>query len=233
MGDSPKRTTKVRKSQRGMRFRPVTLVFRLFSSTVKMSKEHSLVMDAFALRQFNNPSYAGSQIFFDPVEFEAKVNEAYEGGLPLVDGYAPFCKHIFVPNFCGAKCGYVPLSDEIVPLVRSGYEARTPQELPVLTQWVDAKDITAPVATHLDVILYSREQINNENTAMGRPISDSTAPWGIISIKTQMCGHELPMQPITMMRNALGKEEGGSGVKLDKVEYLNSVMFWSKHVPIK
>lgn len=33
------------------------------------------------------------------------------------------------------------------------------------------------------------------------------APWGIISVKGQLCDHELPMQPITMMRNALGAEE--------------------------
>ena len=31
-----------------------------------------------------------------------------------------------------------------------------------------------------------------------------TEPWGIISIKPQMVDYELPMNPITMMRNALG-----------------------------
>ena len=35
----------------------------------------------------------------------------------------------------------------------------------------------------------------------------STAPWGIISVKGQLCDFELPMQPITVMRNALGAEE--------------------------
>jgi hypothetical protein len=38
----------------------------------------------------------------------------------------------------------------------------------------------------------------------------SNAPWGIISVKGQLCDHELPMQPITMMRNALGAEEVGA-----------------------
>lgn len=46
--------------------------------------------------------------------------------------------------------------------------------------------------------------------------SKSDAPWGIVSIKPQDVNHELPMQPITMMRNALGKEHGGSGVPLDQ-----------------
>ena len=34
------------------------------------------------------------------------------------------------------------------------------------------------------------------------------------------------MTPITMLRNALGVEEGGSGVPLDREAYLRSVAFW-------
>ena len=39
-----------------------------------------------------------------PVDaFEAHVNDLFDGGsLALVDGYAPFCKHLFVPNFAGS-----------------------------------------------------------------------------------------------------------------------------------
>lgn len=59
------------------------------------------------------------------------------------------------------------------------------------------------------------------------------APWGIISIKSQHTDHELPMSPITMMRNCLGKEHGGSGVPLDRAEYMKSVEFWSKYAAIK
>ena len=40
---------------------------------------------------------------------------------------------------------------------------------------------------------------------------------------------ELPMQPITMMRNAHGAEYGGSGVELDLTAYQASVEFWSIH----
>ena len=91
----------------------------------------------------------------------------------------------------------------------------------------------APVAKYLDVILYSREQIQKETAAMGKDEDGETAPWGIISIKAQDVDYELPMQPITMMRNALGAEEGGSGVGLDRAKYTESVEFWSKHAPIK
>lgn len=40
------------------------------------------------------------------------------------------------------------------------------------------------------------------------------------------------MDPITMMRNALGAEEGGSGVKLDKEKYNESVEFWKENATI-
>ena len=96
---------------------------------------------------------------------------------------------------------------------------------------------TAPepaVAEFLDVILYSREQINKESEAMGKGKDlTETAPWGIISLKAQSVDYELPMQPITMMRNALGKEQGGSGVALERDKYKESVAFWTKYASIK
>ena len=38
---------------------------------------------------------------------------------------------------------------------------------------------------------------------------------------------------LQMMRNALGANEGGSGVVLKRAEYDASVAFWSKFAPIK
>jgi hypothetical protein len=88
-------------------------------------------------------------------------------------------------------------------------------------------------ASHLDIILYSREQITKENIAMGSTPPDTDAPWGIISVKAQDRDTELPMNPITVMRNALGEAEGGSGMPLDRVAYNESVEYWSQHAVIK
>jgi len=71
---------------------------------------------------------------------------------------------------------------------------------------------------------------------MGNPdkaASHEMAPWGIISVKAQDVNHELPMQPITMLRNALGREYGGSGVPLVKKGYLECVEFWSKNAVVR
>lgn len=62
------------------------------SDAVVAADNIDLVIDPFCVRQFNNPSYTGSQIVYDIGEFERIVNEYYRDGLkyPLVDGYAPF-----------------------------------------------------------------------------------------------------------------------------------------------
>lgn len=92
-------------------------------------------------------------------------------------------------------------------------------------------------AKFLDIILYSREQLVKEYEAMpskgaaaGGDLPD--APWGIISVKAQDEPFETPMQPITMLRNALGREEGGSGVPLDRAAYDKSVEYWETHATI-
>lgn len=141
-------------------------------------------------------------------------------------GYAPFCKHLFVPNFL-PHC-VVPVAEITEAnrhLLRTGYNARKPEELPVLERWFPAGSVPSRTAQYLDIILYSRGQIRKENAAMGLPPQATDAPWGIIGVKAQDEPRETPMQPITAMRNAL-LGEGGSGVPIDRSAYLASVAYW-------
>jgi Protein of unknown function (DUF3228) len=53
-----------------------------------------------------------------------------------------------------------------------------------------------------------------------------------LSLPGHVCHRfETPMQPITVMRNAL-ISEGGSGVAIDRAAYDRSVEYWSKHAPV-
>jgi hypothetical protein len=97
------------------------------------TSKHDLVVDDFCLRQFSL-EYGGSRITMAPAEFEAKVNEYYQANLTLADGYAPFCKHVFMPNFAGLTAGTAPITPGNEHLLRSVYEARTEQELPVMVR---------------------------------------------------------------------------------------------------
>lgn len=68
---------------------------------------------------------------------------------------------------------------------------------------------------------------------MSDPHKDIDYEWGIVSVKPQDTDCETPMQPITIMRNSLGKAEGGSGVSIDPIKYRESVDFWKKHAILK
>jgi len=151
-------------------------------------------------------------------DFERHLN-AHE---PLLDlpGYAPFCRLHVHRNWTSTRCLTVPVTDANRHLLRSGYEARNRDELPVLVRWFEG--LQAPVADYLIPILYSRAQLAKE----GSPVD---ADWGVVGCLYTDAPVETPMTPITMMRNALGVAEGGSGVPLDANAYRRSVEYWSSH----
>jgi Protein of unknown function (DUF3228) len=95
-------------------------------------------------------------------EFEHIVNARYQES-SLKEGYAPFCKHLFILNdFTQAKVNVLKITTENEMHVRSCYEARNEKELPVLQRYFPRaliKEDDLPVAKYLDLILYSREQI--------------------------------------------------------------------------
>jgi len=135
------------------------------------------------------------------------------------------------PLLSGLKVGTVPITSENKNMIVSDYVARTSAELPVLARWIPRTSLPSiPDAMYLDLILYHYDQIVKESEAMNKPPPANKYDWAIISIKAQLVNHELPMDPITMMRNALGKQEGGSGVPLQQEKYLQSVDFWKNHV---
>ena len=151
-------------------------------------------------------------------EFEQRLN--IEAPLKVLDGYAPFCKLHVHRNWTSTRCLTVPVTDANRHLLRSGYEARTKAELPVLVRWFEG--VESPVANYLVVILYDREQLAKEGESID-------ADWGIVGCLYTMEPEEIPMAPITMMRNALGVEEGGSGVPLDREAYRRAVAFWENN----
>ena len=153
-----------------------------------------------------------------PEQFERHLNQ--HPPLRVLDGYAPFCKLHVHRNWTSTRCLTVPVTEANRHLLRSAYEARAQEELPVLVRWFEG--VQPPVADYLVVILYSRGQLAKE----GSPIE---AEWGVVGCLYTATPEEIPMAPITMMRNALGVEEGGSGVPLDHDAYRRAVEFWDNN----
>ena len=179
------------------------------TSAIMASTTKNLVVDPFCYRQFQqyeqSKTYGGTVFSLSREKFEQIVNERYNTE-NLQDGYAPFCKHIFLINdFTGSdgKANTLPVKGN-EHLIRSEYAARNIKEVPVLQRFIPLDAVVGgieklPVAKYLDLILYSREQIQKENASMNKGKTEEeeneTAPWGIVSIKAQDEDFELPMNP--------------------------------------
>lgn len=182
------------------------------------------VVSDFAKRNFDATKHAPA-IPQTLEEFEKWLNA--ERPLFVRDGYAPFCKLRFYYNNTKAKAGVISLEGEnagFQPFIQTRYEARRETELPVLVRSLPSEVVNIR-AKYLCVIVYDKEQMAKE----GDPID---ADFAVVNILRLMDAVEPPMPPITMMRNALGVEEGGSGFPLDKKKYMESVIFWSTHIAV-
>ena len=182
----------------------------------------------FALKNWE-PGRSGTRVLgLSPDQLVARCNA---GEHALVDGYAPFCKHLFLPNDSPTRAAFAPITEENRHLLRSGYEARREGELAVLTRWFEGLD--APRAKYLDVILYAHAQLVAEAADYPdeQPVPD--CDWGIVSVIGTLAPEEPPMPPITQMRNALGRGEGGSGVALDREAYDQAAAFWNAHAAVR
>ncbi|CRH03100.1 conserved Plasmodium protein, unknown function [Plasmodium relictum] len=191
-------------------------------------------LDEFCYKQFDKTKKSCSYIPYNKTEFIEKVNELIkEKKIKVVPGYAGFCKHIFIENFTDATIETIEITDKNRDLIKTDYISRRDNELPVLIRWISKKDITdIRKAKYLDLILYSREQIEKENKETKIiPHKKSNCLYSIICIKPQDEDYELPMTPITMLRNTL-ITEGGSGINLNREKYLESVKYWRHHVSI-
>jgi hypothetical protein len=202
-------------------------------------KIENIKITEFAKRHFD-PKFGGTKILdFTPEEFEDRVNltlGSINSSLNteysierVIPGYADFCKLLVLKNFTTAKTGSLPITIENYQYLRTGYSSRTTSEIPVMERWFELP-LSAPKAEYLVVVLYSKEQLEKERKE-GEEEFDGD--WGVVAILAQMSPSEEPMKPITMMRNALGIEEGGSGVPIDREAYANSVEFWSKNATVK
>merc|ERR1712113_734476 len=136
-------------------------------------------LDPYAERNFiykDNKYAKKAFINYDRQQFEDKINELYHNkanNLQLQDGYAPFCKHLFVPNFVNdLKHSIIEITKENEKYLKCDYVKRRAEELPVLARWFDLKNYKNELETfqttakYLDIILYSRKQIEKENKAM-------------------------------------------------------------------
>jgi len=197
--------------------------------------------DPFVNRQFS-PGFSGTKVDLEiKQELLDVINDTYQYGLgdigQLLDSEWNFCKYLVIKNDFGIKCAVREITLDIYPYIRTDYVSRTPEELPILTRFVQLPPgFKGQVANYVVFVLYSREQLDKEFKPKeeGQEFYfDDSVEWGIVSIMGTMEPKPDPLVPITIMRNSLGIEEGGNGEVLNKKVYNESVEFWSKYILVK
>ena len=141
-------------------------------------KAMRIALTEFAKRHWDESSSGTKIIGLSPDDFVALCNTALDAGSPLVAGYAPFCKHFFVENTTPTKSAFAPITDENRHLLRSGYAARREGELAVLERWFEG--LAPPRAAFLDVILYSKAQLEAEAAEGPDSAPPPDCEWGIV-----------------------------------------------------
>lgn len=206
----------------------------------------------FVLRQFD-PKFAGTKLnienkdnildninyYYDLTQAKFGINSGKIVSYKFENSYQDFCKYLIIENHLdkNIKAGVTELTLEKYPFIRTGYSSRTPEELPVLSRWLELPScFEKPKANYLVLVLYTREQLLKEhidnNSVNDFELSDE-CEYGIVAVLGTLEPKADPMPPITIMRNALGTEEGGNGAKLDHSLYKESVEFWDKYILIK
>lgn len=129
-------------------------------SRVIMSSTPPIQLDSFAFRQFDDPHHPGTKIPITKQDFMSavityyhrQVNEHGEQNV-LIPGYAPFCKHIFMPNFVrGIIDDSLQITENNTIHLKTKYEARRKEELPVLKRFFPQEEVVVPESRFLDLI---------------------------------------------------------------------------------
>jgi hypothetical protein len=94
-------------------------------------------------------------------------------------------------------------------------------------RFFDSKDVKGTPAHHVDLILYTKEQLDKEKEA------HTDADYDLISVNAEFSEKSVPISVETMKRNEKGPEFGGSGHKHSPEEYTVSESFWKDHAMVK
>lgn len=193
-------------------------------------------MSNFALRHFKRGSGTTIANSTPEVVVESINEEIINWGYNLQGSLYPFCKYLIINNFTDAKPSSLPITLENYKYLRSGYSARTNNELPFLSRWFDLPVKEQKASEFLILILYSREQLLKEHHE-NKPSEIFELPedcdYGIVTMQALNEYVVEPMTPYTMVRNTLGIKWGGNGEEINEKYLKDSAEYWETHAIIK
>jgi len=137
-------------------------------------------------------------------------------------GYADYVRIVSIKD-PKITCPIAKITPENKKFLKSKMTKRREGEEEYKETYFESKDVKGIPSHHVDIILYSREQLEKEKE------KNTGSDFDIISVNAEISGKGAPITPETMRRNIKGPEFGGSGFQHTKEEISHSEKFWNEH----
>ena len=183
----------------------------------------SIAINDFVLRQVkgSGKTYSPTLSFEQIVEHaeyrmnNGKFKEGYRDGVRIIQATKKIASHFL--------CPFVRVSEDL-KLEAKVIKRRDNEDSYIQIRALSGK---SEIASRVNFICYRHDVLaeNKENS--------TNEEWELVSMNAIPDGvKEMPMGPITMMRNQL-ELKGGTKGSYDSGTWARSVQFWQKYVPLK
>ena len=177
---------------------------------------------------FQNIATIALNFSYESSSEEERENMKY---VSIQPGYADFVREVIIVGdvISEFRTPIARITNENFFFLKTKYETRSGDErdIPHLVRYFPRDSVETLPAKAVRLILYSREQLVEEKSSF------TGSDWDLISVNAEPYEESVPMVPFTLIRNALGSEFGGSGVKLCREDYAKSVSFWERHAMVE
>lgn len=192
----------------------------------KTSAEKKTVgINEFVKRQ-TKPDFAGTKVTMAQLEdLRKKAEQGVNAGKDR-KGYADFV-HIVSVNEPDILCNIAKITPQNEKLLKTEMTKRREGEEEYEHRFFESKDVKGIPSHHVDIILYTKEQLDKEGE------KNTGSDFDIISINAEISEKGAPIAPVTMRRNIKGPASGGSGHQHTEEEIGESEKFWEQHALIK
>ncbi len=179
----------------------------------------------FVKRQ-TKPDFAGTKISTADLENLRKKAEQEINAGKDKQGYADFVRIVSIRD-PKILCSIAKITLENKKFLKTEKTKRREEEEEYEHSFFESKDVKGIPSHHVDLILYTREQLEKEKE------KHTGSDYDLISVNAEISEKGAPITPETMRRNIKGPDSGGSGHQHTKKEIAHSEDFWKDHALIK
>lgn len=158
-------------------------------------------------------------------DLRRKAEEGVNSGKDK-EGYKPYVRIVTIKD-PKILSNIAKITSENKKFLKTEMTRRQKGEEEYEHSFFESKDVKGVPSHHIDLILYTKEQLEKEKS------NPTGSDFDLISVNAEFSDKSVPMTPVTMRRNIKGPAFGGSGHKHSEKEIAGAEKFWKDHAFIK